>query len=153
MQLKDVGHAELGAENYATSLRYNGRDAVGFGVLQLPDANTLDVYRNVVAELDRLSARFPPGLKYRARLRHDVGVSESIHEVLVTLFEAIGIVIIVIFLFLQSWRRTLIPAITIPGLARRHVHLRQALRLLDQHADAVRPHARDRASSSTTRSS
>ena len=70
---KDVGRAELGAENYATDLRYNGRDAVGFGVLQLPTANALEVYRDVVAELERLSQRFPPGLKYRDRVRHDDG--------------------------------------------------------------------------------
>ncbi len=114
VRLRDVGHAELGAENYATSLRYNGRDAVGFGVLQRPDANTLDVYRNVVAELDRLSARFPPGLKYQVAFETTSVISESIHEVLVTLFEAIALVVIVMFVFLQDWRSTLIPAITIP---------------------------------------
>jgi HAE1 family hydrophobic/amphiphilic exporter-1 len=114
VRLKDVGHAELGAENYASDLRYNGRDAVGFGVLQRPDANTLDVYRNVVAELDRLSQRFPPGLKYQVAFETTSVISESIHEVLMTLFEAIALVIIVMFVFLQDWRSTLIPAITIP---------------------------------------
>src|SRR3990172_4284442 len=114
VRLKDVGRAELGAENYSSMLRYNGREAVGFGVLQRPDANTLDVYRNVVAELDRLAERFPPGLEYQVAFETTSVVSESIREVLTTLFEAIALVIIVMFVFLQDWRSTLIPAITIP---------------------------------------
>ena len=63
MRLKDVGRTELGAESYTSALRYNGRDAVGMGVTQLPTANSLQVYRDVSAELDRLSKQFPPGLK------------------------------------------------------------------------------------------
>ena len=114
VRLKDVGRTELGAENYATDLRYNGRDAVGFGVLQLPSANQLNVYSNVVAEIDRLSKRFPPGLKVELAFDTTTVVSESIREVVRTLLEAIGLVILVMFLFLQNWRTTLIPAITIP---------------------------------------
>ena len=114
VRLKDVGRAELGAENYASELRYNGRDALGFGVMQRPDANTLSVYRDVVAELERLSQRFPPGLKYQVAFETTTVISESIREVLTTLFEAIALVIVVMFLFLQDWRSTLIPAITIP---------------------------------------
>jgi HAE1 family hydrophobic/amphiphilic exporter-1 len=114
VRLKDVGRAELGAENYATNLRYNGRDSVGFGVLQLPSANQLTVYRNVVSEIDRLSKRFPPGLK--AELAFDVTtvVAESIQEVVRTLGIAIALVVLVMFLFLQDWRTTIIPTITIP---------------------------------------
>ncbi|MGB8848093.1 MAG: efflux RND transporter permease subunit, partial [Candidatus Acidiferrales bacterium] len=63
IRLKDVGRAELGAESYASDLRFNGHDAIGFGVTQLPGANALDVDRQVKAELLRLSKRFPPGLK------------------------------------------------------------------------------------------
>jgi HAE1 family hydrophobic/amphiphilic exporter-1 len=63
VRLKDVGRTELGAENYTTDLRYKGRDAVGIGVTQLPTANSLQVYRDVSAEIDRLSKQFPPGLK------------------------------------------------------------------------------------------
>ena len=114
VRLKDVGRTELGAESYATDLRYNGHDAVGFGVLQLPSANPLNVYSNVVAELNRLKTRFPPGLKAELAFDTTTVVSESIHEVLTTLVEAIGLVILVMFLFLQNWRTTLIPAITIP---------------------------------------
>jgi hydrophobic/amphiphilic exporter-1 (mainly G- bacteria), HAE1 family len=114
VRLKDVGRSELGAESYTTDLRYNGHDAVGFGVLQLPTANTLEVYRNVVAELDRLSTRFPPGLKMQLAFDTTTVVSESIREVITTLAIAIGLVVLVMFLFLQNWRTTLIPAITIP---------------------------------------
>jgi hydrophobic/amphiphilic exporter-1 (mainly G- bacteria), HAE1 family len=114
VRIKDVGRAELGAENYASALRYNGVEAVGVGVSQLPTANALDVRANVVAELDRLAERFPPGMKYRLAFDTTTVVSESIREVLRTLAEAIALVILVMFLFLQSWRTTLIPMITIP---------------------------------------
>ena len=114
VRLKDVGRAELGAENYSSVLRYGGVDAIGFGVLQRPDANTLDVYRNVAAELERLERRFPPGLRAQVAFETVSVVSESIREVLITLLEAIVLVIIVMYVFLQDWRSTLIPAITIP---------------------------------------
>ena len=114
VRLKDVGHAELGAETYASQLRFQARDAVGFGVIQLPSANALDVARNVKAELDRLERNFPPGLKYQISLNTTQVVNDSIREVLKTLVEAIIFVVIVIFVFLQTWRSTLIPVLTIP---------------------------------------
>jgi HAE1 family hydrophobic/amphiphilic exporter-1 len=114
VRIKDVGRVELGAENYASALRYNGHDAVGFGILQLPTANSLAVFRDVSAELDQLSKRFPPGLKAEVAFDTTTVVSESIREVVTTLLEAIGLVVLVMFLFLQNWRTTLIPAITIP---------------------------------------
>jgi hydrophobic/amphiphilic exporter-1 (mainly G- bacteria), HAE1 family len=114
VRLKDVGHAELGAETYASQLRFQGQDAVGFGVIQLPTANALDVSSNVKAELLRLSKNFPPGMKVQIALDTTEVVHDSIREVLKTLAEAILLVVIVIFVFLQSWRSTLIPVITIP---------------------------------------
>lgn len=114
VRLKDVGRSELGAESYSQAARYNGKEAVGFGVLQLPTANSLQVYRDVSAELERLSQRFPPGLKVQIAFDTTTIVSESIREVVVTLLAAIGLVVLVMFLFLQNWRTTLIPAITIP---------------------------------------
>jgi hydrophobic/amphiphilic exporter-1 (mainly G- bacteria), HAE1 family len=114
VRLKDVGHAELGAETYASQLRFQGQDAVGFGVIQLPTANALDVASAVKAELLRLSKNFPPGLKVQIALDTTEVVHDSIQEVLKTLAEAIVLVIIVIFVFLQSWRSTIIPVITIP---------------------------------------
>ncbi len=114
VRLSDVGRAELGAESYSSQLRFQGIDAVGFGVIQLPTANALDVERLVRAELDRLSQTFPPGLKYQIAFNTTQVVDESIREVRKTLFEAIALVVLVMFVFLQSWRSTLIPTITIP---------------------------------------
>jgi HAE1 family hydrophobic/amphiphilic exporter-1 len=114
IELRDVGRAELGAESYGGQLRYNGVNAMGIGVLQLSNANALQVDRDVQAEVERLSKRFPPGLKYQLAFDTTRAVGESIREVIKTLIEAILIVILVIFLFLQSWRSTIIPAITIP---------------------------------------
>jgi HAE1 family hydrophobic/amphiphilic exporter-1 len=114
VELRDVGRAELGAESYGGQLRYNGVDAMGLGILQLSNANALQVRRDVQAEMERLAQRFPPGLKYQVAFDTTRAVGESIQEVLKTLAEAILIVILVIFLFLQGWRSTIIPAITIP---------------------------------------
>ena len=114
VRLSDVGHAELGAESYSSQLRFQGIDAVGFGVIQLPTANALDVERLVRAELERLSKSFPPGLKYQIAFNTTQVVDESISEVRKTLIEAIALVVLVMFIFLQSWRSTLIPTITIP---------------------------------------
>ena len=114
VRLKDVGRTELGAESYTTDLRYNGHDSVGFGVLQLPTANSLAVYRDVTSEIARLARRFPPGLKVESAFDTTTVVSESIREVITTLTIAIALVVLVMFLFLQNWRTTLIPAITIP---------------------------------------
>jgi hydrophobic/amphiphilic exporter-1 (mainly G- bacteria), HAE1 family len=114
IRIKDVGRAELGAEDYSTILRYNGHDAVGIAVTQLPGANALDVDRAAKEELLRLSRNFPPGLKYAVAFDTTTVIGESIRDVLVTLTEAIVLVVLVIFLFLQDWRSTFIPAITIP---------------------------------------
>ena len=114
VRLKDVGRAELGAEDYSSVLRYNGYNAIGIGVSQLPTANALDVDKAVKAEMVRLSKRFPPGLEYQIAFDSTTFVGDSIREVLQTLVEAILFVMLVMFLFLQDWRTTLIPAITIP---------------------------------------
>jgi hydrophobic/amphiphilic exporter-1 (mainly G- bacteria), HAE1 family len=114
VRLQDVGRAELGAETYAADLRFQGVEAVGFGVTQLPTANSLDVERAVTAELDRLARAFPPGVRYQVAFNTTDVVQASIAEVLKTLVEAIILVVLVIFIFLQTWRSTLIPAITIP---------------------------------------
>ena len=114
VQIKDVGRAELGSSSYASTLTFNGIPAVGFGVLQLSDANALQVDRDAKAELDRLARSFPPGMKYAVAFDTTTIVGASIREVIKTLIEAIVIVIAVIFFFLQDWRATLIPAITIP---------------------------------------
>src|SRR5438445_8398878 len=114
VRVKDVGHAELGAESYGTILRFNGHDAVGLAVTQLPGANALDVDKAAKAELERLAKNFPPGLKAAVAFDTTTVIGESIRDVLVTLLQAIVLVIIVIYVFLQEWRSTFIPAITIP---------------------------------------
>jgi HAE1 family hydrophobic/amphiphilic exporter-1 len=112
--LRDIGHSEVGAEDYSSSLEYDGLTAQGIGVLQLANANALDVDAAAKAALKELSKSFPPGLEYAVAFDSTTVIGDSIHEVLVTLAEAIAIVIIVIFLFLLDWRATIIPAVTIP---------------------------------------
>ncbi|HET7104947.1 MAG TPA: efflux RND transporter permease subunit, partial [Terracidiphilus sp.] len=109
-----VGHAEIGAEDYSSSLEYNGHQAQGVGVMQLSSANALAVDKQAKAALARLSKSFPPGLEYAIAFDSTTVVGDSIREVLVTLAEAIGIVILIIFLFLLDWRATIIPSVTIP---------------------------------------
>jgi hydrophobic/amphiphilic exporter-1 (mainly G- bacteria), HAE1 family len=114
VQLKDVGHAVVGAEDYSSILKYNGRVAMGIGVQQLSTANSLDVDAQCKAVLKELSKSFPPGLEYAIAFDSTTVVGDSIREVLTTLAQAIAIVIVVIFLFLLDWRATIIPAVTIP---------------------------------------
>jgi len=114
VKLKDVGRAELGAENYSSFLRFRGNDGVGLGVYQLPGSNALEVARKVKAEMARLAPDFPRGMKYRVALDTTLYVEQSLREVVKTLFESVFLVVLVIFGFLQDWRTTLIPAVTIP---------------------------------------
>ncbi len=114
VRLKDVGHAELGAEDYTNDLDYNGQEAVGIAVTQLSTANALDVHQKCVAELDRLSKRFPPGMKYEIAFDTTDAVGESIRDVVFTVGSAILLVILVIFIFLGDWRTTIIHFIATP---------------------------------------
>jgi HAE1 family hydrophobic/amphiphilic exporter-1 len=114
VRVRDVGRVELGAETYSSRLRFIGLEASGMGIQPLPSANALELDTEVRAELERLSQNFPPGLQYRIAFENTSVVRESIREVLKTLGEAIFLVVLVIFIFLQSWRSTIIPTITIP---------------------------------------
>ncbi len=114
VRLRDVGHAELGAENYSNDLLFNGQEAVGLGVTQLSTANALDVHRLAIAELDRLSKSFPPGMHFKVAFDTTDAVSESIRDVVFTVGSAIALVILVIFLFLGDWRTTMIHFIATP---------------------------------------
>ena len=114
VRLKDVGRAELGAETYSSDLQFNGQDAVGLAVTQLSTANALDVDRRAIAELDRLSKNFPPGMHYRLAFDTTDAVGESIRDVLFTVGSAILLVILVIFIFLGDWRTTMIHFIATP---------------------------------------
>src|SRR5579863_180909 len=114
VRLKDVGHAELGAESYSTDLQFNGQDAIGVGVTQLSTANALDVDRKAIAELERLSKSFPPGMHYKVAFDTTDAVGESIRDVVFTVGSAILLVILVIFIFLGDWRTTMIHFIATP---------------------------------------
>ena len=109
-----MGQAELGAESYANDLQFNGQEAVGIGVTQLSTANALDVDRRAIAELDRLSKSFPPGMHYKVAFDTTDAVGESIRDVVYTVGSAIVLVILVIFIFLGDWRTTMIHFIATP---------------------------------------
>jgi len=114
VRLKDVGRAELGAESYSQLSRWKGKRAVGLGIQQLPGSNALDVKKQVDASVAQLAKEFPPGLTYDTAFDTTAPVSASIRDVVMTLLVAILLVIATIYLFLQTLRSTLIPAITIP---------------------------------------
>ncbi len=115
IKVKDVGKAELGAEDYGMLLRFNGNeDTVGMMITQLPGSNALEVSKKVNEELKKISSEFPPGLKLQVAFNPTEFVQKSIHEVVHTLVEAILLVILVIFIFMQDFKTVLIPTITVP---------------------------------------
>ncbi len=114
IRLRDVGRAELGADSYTSVSNLNDKPTIGLGIQQTPGANALSVSAAVTAEMAQLAARFPPGLRWDLPSDTTDFVRESIYEVVITLAIAILLVVIVIYLFLQDWRTTLIPAVTIP---------------------------------------
>lgn len=114
IKLKDVGRAELGAENYDTIAKFKGKSTVGMGVFQLPGSNALEVGSAVKSAIAELSQDFPPGMKYEIALDTTEFVEVSMSEVVKTLLQAILLVVLIIFIFLQDWRTTIIPAIAIP---------------------------------------
>jgi len=114
LHLRDVARVELGAQSYNGFTRLSGQPTVTLGVFQLPEANALEVSSAVRAEMAQLAERSPPGVDWMIRYDPTQFVAESISEVVRTLFEAMILVFLVVFLFLQDWRTTLIPAITIP---------------------------------------
>ncbi len=114
VRVSDVGRTELGAENYNTDLRFDRHSSVGIGIQQLPNGNALQISRDVKATMERLKKTFPPGVDYKIGFDSTDFVRDSIKDVTTTLLIAIVLVVGVIFLFLQDWRTTLIPSITIP---------------------------------------
>jgi HAE1 family hydrophobic/amphiphilic exporter-1 len=114
VRLRDVGRIELGAEVYNTQGRFDSKPAAVISIYQLPGSNALQAANAVKKRLEELTARFPPDLDYVVSLDTTVAVTEGIHEIIVTLLEALGLVMLVVFLFLQSWRATLIPLLAVP---------------------------------------
>ncbi|POY39190.1 hydrophobe/amphiphile efflux-1 family RND transporter [Solitalea longa] len=114
VRLKDVARIELGSENYISYSRLNQKQAATIGVYQLPGSNALDVAANVKGAIEEMSKSFPPDLKYDVSLDTTASVTVGIEEIIHTLFEAVILVILVVFIFLQDWRATLIPLLTVP---------------------------------------
>ena len=114
IRLRDVARIELGAENYLSSAYYNGKPAAQLAIYQLPGANALDVAKHVKAKLDELKKRFPKDIIVEPTYDTTRFVEVSIEEVVQTLIEALILVLAVVYLFLQSLRATIIPAVAIP---------------------------------------
>ena len=114
VRLQDVARIELGALQYQQIGRYNGRPAVIIAVYQAPGSNALTVARQAKKQMEELKGRFPHGLAYDISLDTTLPVTEGMKEIVKTLAEAIVLVILVVFLFLQGWRATLIPLIAVP---------------------------------------
>ena len=113
-RVRDVARVELGAQDYSTNAYMNERNAVALGILQQPGSNALATADAVKATMVKLKERFPPGLDYRIIYNPTEYVRASINEVAKTLFIAVGLVVLVVMLFLQSWRAALVPIIAIP---------------------------------------
>ncbi|MEX5572249.1 efflux RND transporter permease subunit [Pseudomonas lijiangensis] len=114
VRLKDVARIELGAESYTTSSRYNGKPATGLAIKLAPGANALDTVKAIDASLAEQEKFFPPGMKVQKPYDTTPFVRISIKQVVQTLVEAVALVFLVMFLFLQNLRATLIPTIAVP---------------------------------------
>ena len=114
VRLRDVARIELGAQNYMQIGRYQGKPAAILAIYQSPGSNALETGGVVKAQMEEMAARFPADMAYAIALDTTLPVSEGITEIMHTLVEAMVLVILVVFLFLQGWRATLIPLIAVP---------------------------------------
>jgi hydrophobic/amphiphilic exporter-1 (mainly G- bacteria), HAE1 family len=114
VKLKDVARVELGAQTYNTRGRFNGNPAAVISVYQLPGTNALAAAQGVKKRMETLKHRFPRGVDYVISLDTTEPVTAGIHEIVITLAEAIALVILVVYLFLQSWRAALVPLFAVP---------------------------------------
>ncbi|HSB98147.1 MAG TPA: multidrug efflux RND transporter permease subunit [Spongiibacteraceae bacterium] len=114
VRVKDVGRVELGALLYTQEGRLNGKPSAAIAVYQMPGTNALETVGNIRKLMGELSQRFPADLEYKITLDTSLPISEGINEIVHTLFEAVVLVLIVVFVFLQNWRATLIPLLTVP---------------------------------------
>jgi multidrug efflux pump len=113
-RVRDVARVELGAADYSAATSYNGQPSVGIGIFQLPGSNAIQTADAVYARMEELKRNFPPGIDYAIPYDTTIFVRHSIKDVVVTLLEAVGLVVIVVLVFLQSWRASLIPLLAIP---------------------------------------
>ena len=114
IRLRDVARVSLEASSYSTESGINGENAAVLGIYMLPGANAMEVAKSVKAAMEEISANFPEGMSYEIPFDMTTYISESIHEVYKTLFEALILVVLVVFLSLQSWRATVIPIVAVP---------------------------------------
>ena len=114
VRIKDVARIELGTMLYNAIGRHDGKPAAVIAVFQIPGTNAVDVASKIKATMDDLKTRFPRDMDYTVSLDTTLPVTEGINEIVHTLFEAVALVIIVVFIFLQNWRATLIPLMTVP---------------------------------------
>ncbi|WP_297645026.1 multidrug efflux RND transporter permease subunit [uncultured Bacteroides sp.] len=114
IRLRDVARVSLEASSYSTESGINGENAAVLGIYMLPGSNAMEVAENVKDAMKEISANFPEGMSYEIPFDMTTYISESIHEVYKTLFEALVLVVLVVFLSLQSWRATVIPVVAVP---------------------------------------
>ena len=114
LRLKDVARVEMGAQDYSMRVRSNGQPAALVGISQTAGSNARQIIKDVKAEVEKASKSFPPGVTYEYQMDASRFLDASIEKVLKTLFEAFLLVFLVVFVFLQDWRATLIPATAVP---------------------------------------
>src|SRR5262245_9222590 len=114
VRLADVARLELDAGDYTLRARLDGKEAAAIGIFQAPGANALEIRDAAIAKMDELAKRFPPGIEYRSIYDTTIFVRDSIKAVVTTLMEAVLLVVLVVILFLQTWRASIIPLIAVP---------------------------------------
>ncbi|AJC44994.1 MULTISPECIES: multidrug efflux RND transporter permease subunit [Xanthomonas] len=114
VRLSDVARLQLGAGDYTLRAQLDGKNAVGIGIFQAPGANALQIRDQVIAKMDELTKQFPDDVKYEAVYDTTIFVRDSISAVVHTLLEAVLLVVLVVILFLQTWRASIIPLIAVP---------------------------------------
>ncbi|MBS3666668.1 efflux RND transporter permease subunit [Vreelandella boliviensis] len=114
LRLADVARLEMGAGDYTLRSQLDGNNAVGVGIFQAPGANALEIREQVIATMDELSEQFPDGVEYEAVYDTTIFVNDSIKSVIATLLEAVLLVVLVVTLFLQTWRASIIPLLAVP---------------------------------------
>ncbi|KAB0679608.1 efflux RND transporter permease subunit [Aureimonas leprariae] len=114
VRVRDVARVELGAQDYVTNSYLNDQEAVALAIFQRPGTNALQASEDIIAKMDELKASFPPGIEYRIVYNPTEFISDSVNAVYETLLEAVALVVLVVIVFLQSWRTALIPIIAIP---------------------------------------
>ena len=145
LHLKDVARIELGAQTYDLAGRFNGKPAAIMAVYQLPGTNAVQCAKDVRTRMDQLTARFPSDMKYQVALDTTAAVNAGIHEILITLGIALALVVLVVYIFLQGWRPTLIPLLAVPVSLIGTFIVFPAPGLFCQHPFSVRPRAGYRA--------